>query len=181
MSSDLEQMEEMALRLERLALVPAAAAAPALAELLQVARAEWRSGESPGGAGMEPLHAGSGAPLVALTSQITGATRGTSLVITTPDPLKFHQRGFLQHTGGLGDALREAQAAARNAKSVANPERRKRALGRIRAVKKEIARTVSRTAARPTLPGRKAMPTSWGQAIQRAVDRVIAQTLQGAT
>lgn len=177
----IEGLEEAARRLERLERVPARAAPLALADVLTAARAEWSSGESPGGADMAPLVHGAGAPLTSLTSQITGASSGPGFKLTTPNELKYHQAGFLPHRGELGAALREAQGEVRAHKANADKARLKVARKRVKDVKAAIRADAGRVAARPTLPGRKAMPASWGRAIQDAINRVTARILGGST
>lgn len=181
MSSGVEQLEQLAARLEDLKNVPTRAAPRALAEVLKVARAEWSSGKAPDETGWDGLKHKGGTPLASQTSQNTGATRGAGFVISTPNVLKYHQGGYPVHTGGAGERLREAKASVKRAIANADAERLKIARKDVRDIKKKIRKEATRVVARRTLPGRRAMPVAWGQAIQRALDEAIARTLGGAS
>lgn len=175
--SDISGIEDLLALEERLRGALPRAAALALPELLKVAHAEWAAGEAPSGAAWDPLKAGGGVPLTAPTAAITGHVDGATVVLSTPDLLKYHQGGFNHPTGSLGDSLREAQAAARNAQAVANKDRLKRARGRMRAIKKEIHATIARTAARPILPTKRTgIPVSWGDVLRKALERALGDT-----
>lgn len=174
----LEQLLALERGLERLNDAPARAAARAVAPLMSVARAEWSAGEAPGGQDWDPLKAGSGTPLSALTSQIDGTAQGASVVITTPEEAKYHQGGFTRGATSEHRALREAQAAARSAKANADKEGMTRARARVRNVKKEIRARGTPVAKRPTLPGRRSLPVSWAEALGKAIEAEIADTLK---
>lgn len=177
MSTGLEQLEELAERLAELGKLPSRAGASALSEVLQVARAQEAAGESPDGAGWDPLREGSGAPLRELVSGIDGAATSAGFKITTPEELKFHQGGYPIHTGAAGERLREAQASAKTAKTNADADGLKRARRLVREFKKIVRAEASRVVARRTLPGRRSMPILWGQAIERGVNTTVEAIL----
>lgn len=180
MIEGLEQLDELAARLDRLSAVPRRAAELALPLLMKVARAEWSSGEAADGSPFEPLKHGGGVPIAALTAQNAGHVDGTAVVITTPDEEKFHQGGYFVHAGGAQAALKEAKAAAVHAKANADTEGLKRARQRIRGAKKAIRTEGTHVAKRPPLPvSRKSLPVPWALSLKEAFDRAMAEAMGG--
>lgn len=178
MISGIDQLEQLERNLEALAGVRERAAARCAPELLKLAQSEYSAGESAEGVGWDPLKEGSGTPLRALTSQITSAAEGASVVITTPDELKYHQGGFVRPVGAAGKRLREAQADARTAKTNADAEGLRGARKRVREIKKVIKATATPVAARPTLPrSRRALPVAWGRVIAKAWEDEMEETM----
>lgn len=178
--SGLDQLADLERRLRELADVPRRAAELAAPALLKVAQAGYASSESPEGEAWDPLKQKGGQPISELTGGVTAAASGSSVVITTPEPTKYHQGGFYVHTGAAGDRLREAQEGARKAKREADAEGLKRHRTRVREIKKQIRAEATHVVARRTLPRRKALPVSWGRALAEAWERACAEKLEGA-
>jgi hypothetical protein len=176
---DLEQFER---HLLALAGVPERAAKRAAPELLKVAEAEYAAGEAPDGTRWDPLKQGGGTPLRALTSGVTSKAEGTAVVITTPEPTKYHQGGYYIHPDAeIGDRLREAQAAVKRHKANADEERLKASRRTVRDLKKKIRTEATHVVARRTLPGRRSMPVPWGRALQQAFEDEMAETMRGVS
>jgi hypothetical protein len=178
-SGDLAELDMLIARMGRMGNITKRAAVRAVPALMAEAHKEWSSGESPEGTGWDPLKAGGGTPLGALTSGISGRAEGATIVITTPDELKFHQGGFLRSGSAESQAQREALESLRAAKAAASKERLKLARKRVRDVKKEIRARGTPVAKRPTLPRRGLLPVAWARILDQAVQDEISETLQG--
>lgn len=87
--SGLEQLDELARRLDEL---PERAAKRAAPELLQVARAQHAAGVAPDGTAW-PRTKGGKVPLTGLTSQASARVEGATVVLELPDELRPHQAG----------------------------------------------------------------------------------------
>lgn len=171
----IEALEAMSFLLYRVSKIPDRIAVYGLNEVLKVAHAQEAAGVAPDGSAWEPLREGGDVPLAALTSGVGGKAYGSSFIITTPVPLKYHQGGFAIHTGALGQRLREAKLEAVTARHNADKERLKRARKMIRTWRSAIRTEVEHVVARRTLPKRGApLPAAWAEAIQRAVEGRLA-------
>lgn len=181
MISGVEQLDELEQRLRRLEGVPSRAAEIAAPRLLQVARAEYSAGETPEGDRWETLKHKAGAPIRSLTSQVQSEATKRSVIVTTPDELKYHQGGFLVHTGAAGERLREAQAEVKRAKVEADAEGLKSGRKRVRDLKKVIRAQATRVASRATLPrSRRALPVAWADVLRKAFEDAIGEAMKGA-